>query len=458
MSQVGQAVSQRRSSGMKSFFIIWVGQVISIVGSGLTSFALGVWMYERTGKATPFALTVLFANLPGILLAPFAGSLADRWSRRWLMILSDSGDALVTLCAVILVATGRLEVWHVYAIALTSSIFSSFQEPAYQASITMLVPKENLSRANGLVQAAGAAQLLISPLLAGALLGFVGMRGIFAIDFATYFFAVGALFIVAIPQPKRTTEQTETKGGMGRGFSYGWRYLLARPGLFGLLLYFALVNFLLAISSVLTGPLVLSFGSAVTLGAVETVSGVGMMLGSVAISIWGGPRRRIIGVVGAIALASVGVATMGLRPSGPFVAAGMALFLFSIPIASGCSQAIFQAKIAPDVQGRVFATRSMIARSISPIAYLLAGPLADRIFQPLMVPGGLLAAGPVGLAIGTGPGRGIGLLFVLAGLFMMIASAAVWTNPRIRHVETELPDARVEVEEASGCHPDCTGG
>ncbi len=202
MSQVGQAVSQRRDSGMKSFFIIWVGQVISIVGSGLTGFALGVWMFERTGQATPFALTVLFSNLPGILLAPFAGSIADRWNRRWLMILSDSGDALVTLCAVILVATGRLEVWHVYAIATLSSAFAAFQEPAYMASITMLVPKENLSRANGLVQTAQAVQVLISPLLAGALFGIVGMRGIFAIDFVTYFFAVGALFLVTIPQPK----------------------------------------------------------------------------------------------------------------------------------------------------------------------------------------------------------------------------------------------------------------
>ena len=320
------------------------------------------------------------------------------------MILSDSGDALVTLCAVILVATGRLEVWHVYAIATFSSAFAAFQEPAYMASITMLVPKENLSRANGLVQTAQAVQVLISPLLAGALFGIVGMRGIFAIDFVTYFFAVGALFLVTIPQPKRSTEEAEAEGGTSRSIFYGWRYLRARPGLFGLLLYFALVNFLLAFSSVLTGPLVLSFSNAVTLGAVQTASGVGMMLGSVAISSWGGPRRRVVGVVGAIALASVGIVTMGLRPSGALVGAGMGLFLFCIPIASGCSQAIFQSKVAPDVQGRVFAVRSMIARSISPIAYLLAGPLADKVFQPLMSTGSLLAAGPVGRSSGRDPG------------------------------------------------------
>jgi MFS transporter, DHA3 family, macrolide efflux protein len=426
--------------GMQAFLIVWLGQVISIIGSGLTAFALGVWMYERTGQATPFALTVLFAGLPRVLIAPLAGSLADRWNRRWVMIVADTGSALVTLGAVTLVATGRLVIWHVYAIALLGAVFAAFQEPAYLASIAMLVTEEQLGRANGLVEAARAVELLISPLLAGALFGLIGMRGIFLIDFASYFIAVGALLLVAIPQPRR---EISPDGGSGTlsDVTYGWRYLWARPGLFGLLLYFALVNFLLGLVGVLVGPLVLSFASPLVLGAIQTAAGASMLLGSVLISVWGGPRRRILGVVGALAAAAGGVLVMGLQSSGLLIGVGMALFLFFIPVASSSSQAIFQTKVAPGVQGRVFAARSMIARSITPIAHLVAGPLADRVFEPRLRAGHPLAETVLGRLIGTGPGRGIGLVFVGSGLLLLGASALAWLNPRIRHVESELPDA-----------------
>jgi len=428
--------------GMRSFLIVWSGQVISLIGSGLTSFALGVWLYQQTERATPFALTVLLANLPRILLAPLAGSLADRWNRRWMMILADSADALVKLGAVGLVATGNLQVWHVYLVAVLSSVCSAFQEPAYTASIVMLVPKKDLARANGLIQTAQAVESLISPLLAAALMGTVGLRAIFAIDFFTYFFAIGALLVVRIPQPKLSESDTGgDRGTVWRDARYGWGYLKARPGLLGLLLYFALVNFLLNGVGVLTGPMVLAFGSSTTLGVVQMASGAGLLLGSVVMSMWGGPQRRIVGVIGAIALAALGGLAMGLRPWAPLVSCGVAWFLFWIPVAAGSSQAIFQSKVAPGAQGRVFAVRGMISRSMMPLATLVAGPLADYVFNPVMAADGALGSTRVGQVVGTGPGRGIGLMYVLSSLLLIAVSALAWMNPLIRMVEEDLPDA-----------------
>jgi MFS family permease len=430
---------------MRTFFIIWAGQVISIIGSGLTSFALGVWIFQQSGQATPFAITVLFGTLPRLLLTPVAGSLADRWNRRWLMILADTGNALVTLAVVFLVLTDSLQIWNIYLVALVGSLFAAFQEPAYTASVTMLVPKKDLARASGLMQVAQSLEMLVAPLLAGILFGVIGLKGIVLIDFLTYFFAVGALLIVRIPQPPLTTQvEQEGRGKVWRDALFGWQYLRQRRGLFNLLLYFALVNFLLNLSAVLTGPLVLSFSTPPVLGAVQTATGLGMLLGSLVLGVWGGPKRRIIGVFGFIALGSVAVTAIGLRANPFWIGAGFFVFLFTVPIASGLSQAIFQAKVAPDVQGRVFAIRSLISRSIMPLAFLLAGPLADRVFEPLMRPGGALAESLAGMLLGVGPGRGIGLMFVISGILLMVATTFAFLNPRIRNLESELPDALPE--------------
>lgn len=427
--------------GMKTFLIIWLGQLVSIVGSGLTSFALAVWIFQKTGQATPFALTVLLASLPRILLLPVAGALADRWNRRWVMILSDAGNALVTLAVVVLLSFGDLEVWHIYLIALIGSVFSAFQEPAYTASVTLLVPKKDLARASGMMQMAQAAEMLVSPVLAGVLFVAIGLRGIVIIDFVTFFFAVGALLLVRIPQPEASSPGSRERKSVWNDAVYGWRYLRARSGLFGLLLYYALVNFLLNFSGVLAGPLVLSFGTPDALGVVQTVSGIGMLIGSIVMSAWGGPKRRINAVIGFIGLSSLGLLLIGLQPSVVLIGVGFLLMLFCIPLASGPSQAIFQSKVALDVQGRVFAIRAMISRSMMPIAYLLAGPLADQVFGPILSEGGALASTPVGALLGVGPGRGIGLMFVLSALTLAVATVFAYASPRIRRVEDELPDA-----------------
>jgi DHA3 family macrolide efflux protein-like MFS transporter len=445
---VSQSMAPR---GMKTFLIIWLGQLISIVGSGLTAFALGVWIFGQTGQVTPFALTVLFGTLPRILLTPVAGSLADRLNRRWMMILADTGSALVTLVVVLLLFADRLAVWHIYLVSLAGAVFAAFQEPAYATSIIMLVPKKDLGRANGMIQMGQAIECLLSPILAGVLFGIVGITGIILIDFATYFFAIGALLRVHIPQPKAlATDTGEQPGAVWRDLLFGWRYLTARAGLFNLLLYFALVNFLLNFAAVLIGPLVLSFGTANTLGVVQTVSGVGMLAGSIIMSAWGGPKRRILGVIGFATLAACGLLLMGFRSSALFVGGGLLLLLFCVPLASGPSQAIFQTKIAPAVQGRVFGARRTLSQSMKPLAFLISGPLADYVFEPWMSQEGALAHTFIGGWIGTGPGRGIGLMMVIAGLGLILVSVLAFANPRVRRVEDELADAIIDVDIADG--------
>jgi len=428
--------------GMKTFFLIWAGELISMIGSGMTAFALGVWIYQQTGRATPFALVAFGSQLPRILLSPVAGTLVDRWDRRKVMILADTGSALLTLGVAIMLTFSNLQIWHIFTMVILSSCFSAFQEPAYTASITMLVPKKELGRASGLVQTGQSLETLLSPVLAGILFVAVGLPGIIMIDFITFFFAVGALLVVRIPQPEYVaSEQSGARATVLQDAIFGLKYLLARTGLLGLLIYFALVNFFLNISVVLSGPLVLSFSTAAGLGIVQTASGAGMLIGSILLSAWGGPKRRVPGIIGFILLGSCGLLLMGLRPSVVVIAAGFFLLLFSIPLASGPSQALFQSKVAPGVQGRVFAIRMMISRSMMPLAFLLAGPLSDKIFEPLMLSGGRLTQIGLGNLLGAGPGRGTGLIFIIAATILILASLGAFMYKPIRNLEDDLPDA-----------------
>jgi MFS family permease len=430
--------------GMKTFLVIWFGQLISIIGSGLTGFALSVWMFEQTGQATPIALNALFFNLPRVILSPIAGSVADRYNRRVVMILADTGAALSTLAIAIILFSGNLQVWHIYLTTALSSAFSAFQEPAYRASITMLVPKKDLARAGGIQQIGFAIQSILTPLIASLLYLAIGLQGVILIDFATFFIAIGALIIVRIPQPKPTTEVEEPGEGksMWQDAVFGWKYIRKRPGLFGLLWYYAVVNFFLSLSGVLVIPLVLSYGTAADMGVIQMAGGAAMLIGGLVIGIWGGPKRRLIwGVIAAIALSGIGYFMIGLRSSTWLIGSAQFVILFFIPISAALSQAVWQKKIAPDIQGRVFAIRAMIAYMIIPLANLVAGPLADNLFEPLLQEGGALSSTFVASVVGVGAGRGIAMIFIVSALSLWISSGYAFTNPRIRNLEEEIPDA-----------------
>jgi hypothetical protein len=430
------------TGGLRVFILIWVGQLVSLIGSGLTSFALGVWTYERTGSVTKFALISLFMVLPGVVISPLAGALVDRWDRRWAMIFSDSGAGLCTLIIALLLLGDRLETWHIYLAVGCISIFNAFQWPAYIAATALLVPKRHFGRVGGMIETGRAAAQIVAPALAGVLVLTIHVQGVVLLDFATFLLALIMLLLVRFPRPEPLgAEEEGIRGSLMREAGYGWSYIRARAGLMGLLLFFATSNFLLGIVGVLVTPLVLAFASAAALGTVLTVSGSGMLLGSFLMSIWGGPRRRIKGVLGFMFASGVCVMLAGLRPSVSLLALAGFCYFFSFPILNGCSQAIWQSKVAPGVQGRVFAIRRMIAWSTLPLAYLLAGPLADHIFEPLLAADDGRLAASAGRVIGVGPGRGIGLMFILMGFMTMLVAVCGYLYPRVRLVENELPDA-----------------
>jgi MFS family permease len=427
---------------MRTFFIIWIGQVISIIGSRLTNFGLGVWIFERTGDAMPFTLTVLFGSLPSVFLLPLAGSLADRWNRRWLMILADTGNALTTLAIVLLLSFDALQVWHIYLLSALGAALGTFQSPAYEASITMLVSKKHLARVNGMMQSANSLGGILAPPLAGFLFVAVGLNGIVLIDLTTYFFAVFALLLVSIPQPKVEQPAGERKSTVSGDVRFAWDYLRQRPGLLGLLFYYASVNFFLSTVFVLSGPLVLSQHDASVSGLVQMALSIGGLAGGLLVSTWGGPQKGLMrACVGGIAVYMLGVILAGARPHPAFPALGLAFCVFVVVIVQSVSNAIWQSKVAPEVQGRVFSLRYMLATIITPLAYLCAGPLADQVFEPLMREGGMLASTALGDLLGTGPGRGIGLMYVLSGVLVMLISLVAYLNPRIRNLEQEVPDA-----------------
>jgi DHA3 family macrolide efflux protein-like MFS transporter len=434
------------SQNMITFIIIWLGQTVSLIGSGLTGFALGVWVYQTTGSVTQFALIALCTVLPRIVLSPLAGVLVDRWDRRRAMIIGDSGAGLSTLVIALLFLTNRLEIWHIYLATAVSSAFSTLQWPAYAAITPLLVAKENLGRANGMIQFSRAASEILSPTLAGVLVLTIKVQGVILIDFATFLFAVITLLLGRMSRTESTTIKTR-HDSLWREVLYGWAYLKARPGLLGLLFFFAVVNFLWAMLGAVLAPMVLNFTSADMLGVIISIAGLGMLAGSLVMSAWGGPKRRINGILSFELFSGMSFILMGLRPSVWLVALGAFTAHLAIAIASSCNQALWQSRVAPEVQGRVFATQQMVTHAVSPLAFLMAGPLADYVFEPLLNADGPLTAS-VGQVISVGPGRGIALLIMVMGLLKVSVSLWGILYPRIRLVEDELPDEITEKQVA----------
>jgi MFS transporter, DHA3 family, macrolide efflux protein len=444
-------MSERATGGdWKSFLIFWFGQVVSMLGSGLTGFGLGVWVYERTGSVSDFTLMFLFGALPGLFLAPLVGTLVDRWDRRWVLILADLGAALATVALIVLLSLGRLQLWEIYIIVAVGASCISLQNPAFAATVPLLLPKKHFGRASGMMQLGPAASRILAPLLAGALLPFIRLQGIIAIDLATFVFAAFTLLLLKLPKaaPKAALAEGEKRPGILREATYGWTYIRERPGLLSLLLFFAVLNLLFSFSQVLTTPLVLSFSTAPQLGIVLAISSAGMLIGSIAMSVWGGPKKKIYGILGFSPVLGLSFLLIGVRPSVVLIAAGVFALYFVVPIINGCDQAIWQTKVEPQVQGRVFAMAQLVSQFTAPIAYFIAGPLADRFFEPALRPGGALA-GSLGRVLGTGAGRGIGLQFMVMGALLIVAALAGFFYPRLRALEEEIPDAMPDTPPAA---------
>jgi MFS transporter, DHA3 family, macrolide efflux protein len=437
------AIESKARKGLLAFGIVWLGQVISFIGSGMSSFALGVWIYQKTGSVTQFALTSLFIVLPRVVLGPLAGALVDRWDRRHVMLISDAGGGLSILAIGLLSLGGRLEIWHIYLAIFATGLFDTLRWPAMTAATTQLVPKEHIGRASGMLQIVSAGTMLISPLFAGALMGSLGLQGVLLADFATFLFSILSLVFIRIPRPETTAEGRAGRGSLLHEAAYGWKYITARSGLLTLLVFLALANFLMEMSVVLFTPMLLSFASTAVLGRAMSLGGIGYLVGSIVMSVWGCPKRRIQTVMVSMLLMGVFMILIGLRAHLPLVMVSIPLCMFFLPITVSANQAIWQNRVAPDVQGRVFAIRQAFIQATPLLAYLFTGPLTDKVFEPLLKVGGPLA-GNIGQIIGVGTGRGAALLFVCAGLFLLLVSAIGYLSPRLRLVENESPVKKPE--------------
>jgi MFS transporter, DHA3 family, macrolide efflux protein len=426
--------------GTRAFGAVWLGQIISFIGSGLTSFALGVWVLQKTGEITQYALISMFFVLPGVLLGPLAGTLVDRWDRRKAMLISDLGAGISTLSIAVVYLLGGLQVWYIYLAVFMSGAFGSLRMPSMQAAMTQMIPRKNIGRASGMMEIVQIGEFLIAPAVAGGLMGKIGLAGVIMIDFISFLFAVSILLFIRIPQSAATTEGKAGKGSMLQETAYGWKYIMARPGLAALMLLFALSGFTTEMTVVLFTPLILSFASTDQLGLAMSLSASGFLAGGILMSIWGGPRRRLRIVIIFMILLGLFSALIGLRASVSTIIISGFLATLCVPIISSSNQVIWQKKVAPDVQGRVFAIRRTIVLATPLLTYVVAGPLADRVFEPMMAMNGPLA-GSIGQILGMGPGRGIGLLFVTMGLLLILITAISCLSPQLRRVEDELPDA-----------------
>jgi MFS transporter, DHA3 family, macrolide efflux protein len=422
-----------------AFLLIWAGQSISVLGSRLNGFALSIWVFQSTGSVALFGSAVLLLTLPGMLIAPWAGALVDRFSRRWVMILSNTGAALVTFAAVFLLARHHLEIWHLCLILAANSVFDSFQQPAYLAASTLLVPKQRFGRASGMMQLSLAGGRILAPVLAGFMVPSFGLAAVLLVDGATFVVAVVSLLGVRLTEPPPSPVPVR-RPALRVEVAEGWRYLRERPGLLGLVGLFAGGGLFLSMLEVLMLPLILTLGSVTAAGAVSSAMGFGMLLGSLAMSAWGGPQSQVRGLLAFSLVQGLALVLAGLRADLTQVTIAFFLFAMSLPLANGCNQVLWQSKIPPALQGRIFALRRLSVQMVAPVGMLLAGPLADRVFEPLLAPGGALAAS-AGRLLGTGAGRGIGLFLVLLGIAITLLVLGAAASPRLRRIEVELPDA-----------------
>jgi MFS transporter, DHA3 family, macrolide efflux protein len=427
---------------MRAFILVWIGQVFSMIGSQMTHFAIGIWAWEKTGQATPLAMVAFFSFTPLIIFSPIAGVFVDRWNRKWVMALSDIGAGLVTLVIFILMVSENLEIWHLYITGVVGGIFGAFQWPAYSAAITLMVSKENYTRTSGMISMAGSGVGIVAPVLAGLLIPLIGTAGIIAIDLTTLLIALGFLLPVVIPEPKKKPKD-QRPGSFFRELRFGFQYILDRKPLLYLQLVFFLGNLFFTIAYTLLDPMILATtqGNSTILGSVKSAGAIGGLVGSIILTVWGGPKRKIHGVLaGWVIVGVLGLGLMGLGRSLPFWLVAHFLMMCVNPLLNGSNQAIWQMKTAPEVQGRVFSVRRLVAQITAPISMAVAGPLADDIFEPAFSSSEHWMIDLLSSIFGTGPGTGMSFLILISGILVTGVGLGAYQIRQILYVEKLIPD------------------
>ena len=439
---------------MLGLTIVLAGQAVSILASSMTGFALSIWVFRQTSSATSLGIMQSAFTLPYLLIIPLAGVMVDRYNRKLMMMVSDLTAALGTLTILILLTTGHLQVWHFYLVNILIGLGNAFQWPAYSAAISTMVPKEQYGRANGMMSFVQAGPSAVAPVLAGALLPVIGLEGILLIDIATFVLAVGTLLMVLVPQPARTVEGQAGKGNLLQEAAFGFKYIFQRPSLLGFVVMLFWANLFLGFPNSIHVPMILSRtgNNSIILGSVETAGALSWTLGSVIMSAWGGPRRRIHGVLlGWTLYCLTANLVFGLgRSLGVWIPTILVGGIGSC-IGVATSQSLLQVKVAPDVQGRVFSARRMLTWFPDTFTPILGGLLADYVMEPGMQNGSRVAR-LLGWMTGTDPGSGMAVMMVVFGILTILTLMSGYVFPKIRNIEDLLPDQEQlqKVENPSG--------
>ena len=429
---------------LRAFSMIWLGQFVTRLGSAMTRFALIIWAYGQSGNATTLALMGFFSCISFVLVSPFSGVLVDRWNRRKVMMIADFGAGIMTIVMLVALSTNQLQIWHLYLAEVLSGFFEAFQSPAYDASVSLLVPSSYLTQANGLNSLSNYASSALAPVLAGLLLNLSGLKIVLVIDTITMFVAVATLFIVYVPQPDNVpTKKISIRQTIVES-KFGLQYIFKRQGLAGIMIIFFFINLFGTVSYfAVLNPMILAKtgGDTMALSTVQTAMGIAGIVGSFLVSVWGGRGKKVKTYLLFTVLSFLITDSMFAVGQSVWiwVIAGI-ISTLTIPYITSPYYAIWQEKVPAGVQGKVFSVRNMFQRASQPVGYILGGFLADQVFEPAMVSGGSLAK-YLGPLIGTGPGAGMAAIFVCTAVLGTLTGVSGFLIPAIRNVEDDLPNA-----------------
>ncbi|WP_314589965.1 MFS transporter [Paenibacillus terrigena] len=421
----------KSGKSFSKFLLLWSGQLTSSIGSGLTSFGLGIYVYQQTGRASAMALVTLLAFMPSLLLSAFAGVLADRYDRRLLMVLGDSLSAIGLVFILICMLRGEAQLWQICVGVTISSVFASLLEPAYKATVTDLLTEEQYTKASGLVQVAGSAKFLIAPIIAGFLLTVSDIKLLLVIDICTFFVTVTTTLAVRSGLASKTCAQVKS---FIHEFREGWSSVSENRGVLVLVIMTSVLTFFLGVIETLSIPMLLAFTDSSVVGTLETIVASGMLVSSVIIGFL--PIKKGYVNILSISLFCVGIfmAAFGFRENIVLICISGFLFFAMMPFANVSLDFLVRTNIDNSVQGRAWALIGIISQLGFVAAYGLSGVLVDYVFTPLFVEGGGLADS-VGKFIGTGNGRGTGFLIIIAGMLLCVTSVILYNLKPIKKLE-----------------------
>ena len=426
---------------MRTFLIVWIGQLASMLGSEMTNFAITIWAWSVTGKATPLSFILFFTQTPKVFAALFAGVLVDRTHRQKLMIVGDLFAGCSTIAILCLFLSDRLEIWHLYFTGAVNGFFGFLQGLAYSASLALIVPKQHYTRAAALnsIQISGA--YILAPALAGNLYPLIGLTGILTLDIVTFIIAISTLSIVRIPQLSQNRVSQQSIQTIKQELTFGFHYVFKHPSLLAVIVFLSIDNLIENINFAILPAMVLarSGNNSAVWGELLTSFGIGGLLGAVTVSIWGGPKRRIHGLLLGSAIWKLSLIVLSITQTTLIKVAAALSSGFCSPFPDSSNQAIWMSKVKPEIQGRVFATRDLIAQITIPLGAAIAGPLADRFFEPAMSRSGSLTALFGGL-FGTELGAGMALMMALFSSCGLLLALGGYAFPLLREVEEIVPD------------------